>query len=130
MRTKLLDLMKEAAFMFPENDHRTNKELARALCKSHKKVFERVMEEVEEAVEKNKNYAIISTRELDDIVRGCVEYSEAWHWAITNTREYTIKNMQRFGYEVEIKDILYATESSYLTLQWERGKHSDNSRKG
>ena len=129
MNTKLQDLIKESAFMFPDNTHKENKVLAKDLCKAHRKVFERIMDNVEQAVRENKLFIVLPTQEIDDITRSCVKNSEAWHWAIKNTREYTVKNMERFGYETEIKDIFGVDGyESQLVLKWERGKHHDDSK--
>lgn len=127
--TKLQNLMKESAFMFPNNTHKENKVLAKDLCKAHRKVFECIMSNIEQAVEENKLFIVLPTQEIDDITRSCVKNSEAWHWAIKNTREYTVKNMERFEYETEIKDIFAGDGyESKLVLKWERGKHHDDSK--
>lgn len=121
--------MSQVAVEFLNNTDKENKELAKDLCKAHKKVFECIMGNVEQAVEEDKLFMVLPIQELDDITRSCVKHSEAWHWAITNTREYTVKNMERFGYKVEIKDI-FADDSyvSSIILEWERGKHNDYSK--
>ena len=121
--------MSQVAIEFLNNTDKENKELAKDLCKAHKKVFECIMNNIEQAVEEDKLFIVLPIQKLDDITRSCVKYSEAWHWAITNTREYTVKNMERFGYKVEIKDI-FADDSyvSSIILEWERGKHNDYSK--
>ena len=128
MNIKMKELVRITSLAFPDESERWHKEVAKGLCKAHKKVFECVMDNVEQAVGENKLFVVLSIQEIDDITRGCVKHSEAWHWAIANTREYTVKNMERFGYEAEIKDI-FGVDSyeSQLVLKWERGKHNDYS---
>ena len=129
MNLKMKDLMSKVASEFLNNTDKENKELAKDLCKAHRKVFECIMSNIEQAVEENKLFIVLPTQKIDDITRSCVKNSEAWHWAIKNTREYTVKNMERFGYETEIKDIFGGDGyESQLVLKWERGKHHDYSK--
>lgn len=129
MNLKMKDLMSQVALEFLNNTDKENKELAKDLCKAHRKVFECIMGNIEQAVEENKLFIVLPIQEIDDITRSCVKNSEAWHWAIANTREYTVKNMERFGYKTEIKDIFADdTYVSNIILEWERGKHHDNSK--
>ena len=123
------EIVEIATLAFPDESERWHKEVAKGLCKAHKKVFECIMDNVEQAVEEDKLFIVLPVQEIDDIARSCVKHSGAWHWAITNTREYTVKNMERFGYKVEIKDI-FADDSyvSSIILEWERGKHNDYSK--